>query len=134
MRPIRAACGAKPLRMNPEQHDTSVAIVSHAVHVVSSALASSLVGREEALPLSGTGLPGMVRLAEGDANLWTGILSSNASNTAAALRRVHNEIGHFVKLLDAVDADERGVRDELQAQLCKGREGKMAVDDAIKRR
>lgn len=127
-------CGAIPLCMSPNQHDTSVAIVSHMPHVVSSALAGSLISQEGALPLSGTGLPGMVRLAGGSPDLWAEILRGNAENTADALREVCRELDSFVRSLDAVAAGEDGAHDTLLGQLRKGQRGNTAVGDATDRR
>jgi prephenate dehydrogenase len=85
------ACGADPVLVDPATHDQWVALVSHAPHVVSVAMAARLAGQSapaEALRLAGQGLRDVTRIAAGDPALWAQILSANAAPVAEILRAV----------------------------------------------
>ena len=82
-------CGAEPVRVGAAEHDEAVAIVSHAPHVTAAAVAARLAGASEtALSLAGQGVRDVTRIAAGDPDLWTGILSGNALPVAAVLEAI----------------------------------------------
>jgi prephenate dehydrogenase len=88
---LAAACGAVPLRVEPETHDKWVALVSHAPHLVSVAMAARLAQQEvpaQALQLAGQGLRDVTRIAAGDPALWAQILAGNAGPVAEVLNAV----------------------------------------------
>lgn len=82
-------CGAEPVRVGAAEHDEAVAIVSHAPHVTAAAVAARLAGASEtALSLAGQGVRDVTRIAAGDPDLWTGILSGNALPVAEVLEAI----------------------------------------------
>jgi len=102
------ACGANPVRVDPQTHDQWVALVSHAPHVASVAMAAQLARPSvppQALGLAGQGLRDVTRIAEGDPGLWTQILAANAGPVAEVLRAVSAELAEAARVLsDAVAA------------------------------
>ncbi len=86
MRGLVRACGAEPIEVGAEQHDRFVALVSHLPHLVSAAMAARLTAaRHDALRLAGQGLRDVTRIAAGDAQLWTSIVTANAQPVASLL-------------------------------------------------
>ncbi|GAA3308597.1 prephenate dehydrogenase [Streptomyces cinereospinus] len=85
-RALAELCGARPVVMDAAQHDRAVALVSHTPHLIASLLSGRLLhGEESQLQLAGQGLRDATRIAGGDADLWTHILSSNAAAVAEVL-------------------------------------------------
>lgn len=88
---LAQACGADVVTTDTATHDQWVALVSHAPHVVASAMAARLAGpgvTDDALRLAGGGLRDVTRIAAGDPALWTQILSANAAPVAGILKAV----------------------------------------------
>jgi prephenate dehydrogenase len=86
---LARVCGAEPLLADPAEHDAWVALVSHAPHVVSAAMAARLTeARDGALAVTGQGLRDVTRIAAGDTRLWTQILAANAAPVADVLAAV----------------------------------------------
>ena len=85
------ACGAELVVTDAVTHDRWVALVSHAPHVVAAAMAARLAPESvpaEALSLAGQGLRDATRIAVGDVDLWTQILTGNAAPVTAVLADV----------------------------------------------
>ena len=86
---LARACGAEPAEVSAAEHDRWVALVSHAPHVLSAAMAARLAGASDgALSLAGQGLRDVTRIAASDTGLWTQILSANAAPVADVLAAV----------------------------------------------
>jgi len=86
---LARACGAEPVLAGPAEHDAWVALVSHAPHVVSAAMAARLTDAQDgALAVAGQGLRDVTRIAAGDTRLWVQILAANAAPAAAVLAAV----------------------------------------------
>lgn len=82
-------CDAELVHADAAEHDLWVALVSHAPHVVASAMAARLTGAaDQALGLAGQGLRDVTRIAAGDTALWVQILTANAVPVAAVLAAV----------------------------------------------
>lgn len=93
-------CGANLVEMSTEDHDSAVALVSHVPQIVSSAVASSLIGASESsVELAGGGLRDVTRIASSDPNLWIQILSANASDVTSVLEGVRDRIDAVVSAL-----------------------------------
>lgn len=87
------ACGAELVTVDPDEHDRWVALVSHAPHVVASAMAARLAGAPPgALTLAGPGLRDVTRIAAGDTGLWTQILLANAAGVSGVLAAVAEDL------------------------------------------
>jgi prephenate dehydrogenase len=110
--------GATPVEMSPEEHDRSVALVSHVPQLVASLLAGRFVGApENALGLAGQGVRDTTRIAASAPELWVQILGANA--------------GPVVEVLDALSDDLAAVADALRAPNAPG--ARRAVADTIRR-
>jgi prephenate dehydrogenase len=94
------ACGAVPVRTDPASHDRWVALISHAPHLVSAAMAARLeTAPPQALDLAAQGLRDVTRIAGGDTGLWTQILSANAAPVAEVLAAVAADLAEAARML-----------------------------------
>ncbi len=110
--------GAMPLEMTPEEHDRSVALVSHVPQLVASLLAARFLGAPDgSLGLAGQGVRDTTRIAASAPELWVQILSANAAPV--------------VDVLDALSADLAAVADALRAPEASG--ARRAIADTIRR-
>jgi prephenate dehydrogenase len=117
---LARACGANPIRMDPETHDRLAAAVSHVPLIVSAALVEAITADPawpEARGLAAGGWRSMTRLADGDPTMGAGIAVTNASAIAAGLREVRAALEDWIAALET-DPDP-GV---LEAKLRTARE------------
>jgi prephenate dehydrogenase len=99
------ACGAEPVTAGVTEHDRWVALVSHAPHLVASAMAARLAAAPPgALSLAGQGLRDVTRIAAGDPALWTQILTANAAGIADVLTAVADDLKAAAAALAGQDA------------------------------
>ena len=87
LRMVRAT-GARPHRMSAEEHDRTVAFLSHVPQLVAWALEAAAKGDDVAarhLALAGPGFRDMTRLARSPRPLWREILGQNRGEVARAL-------------------------------------------------
>jgi prephenate dehydrogenase len=104
---LARACGAEPVLVSAAQHDRWVALVSHAPHVVSAAMAARLADSSDgALALAGQGLRDVTRIAAGDSALWTQILAANAAPVAEVLAAVAADLAAVAEDLAGAAAAE----------------------------
>ncbi|PZQ87751.1 MAG: prephenate dehydrogenase [Leifsonia xyli] len=114
--------GAVPIEMDAAAHDRSVALVSHAPQLVASLLASRLrEGSGAALGLAGQGLRDTTRIAGSNPELWVQILGANATEVAAVLRPLRDELDAVIAALDEPDAPAS--RRALAEALAAGNDG-----------
>jgi prephenate dehydrogenase len=94
------ACGAVPVRTDAASHDRWVALISHAPHLVSAAMAARLeTAPPQALDLAGQGLRDVTRIAAGDTGLWTQILIANAAPVAEVLAALAADLAEAARML-----------------------------------
>jgi prephenate dehydrogenase len=94
-------CGARPVVLDPATHDALLARLSHVPQLVSSALAASITHLDESrAALAGTGLRDTTRLADSDPELWTEIITANATAVAGGLRDVAEPLLELAAALD----------------------------------
>jgi prephenate dehydrogenase len=101
---LAEACGAELVVTDAATHDRWVALVSHAPHVVSAAMAARLGAPGvpgQALKLAGGGLRDVTRIAAGDVALWLQILSANAVPVAEILSAVADDLAAASRSLAA---------------------------------
>ena len=96
--------GATAYQMKSETHDEQVALVSHLPQLLASLLAGSLHGE---LSLAGQGLRDMVRIADSDPVLWSGILSGNQQAIKPLLRQISKQIDQLIDLNLSRESVER---------------------------
>ncbi|MGO3085399.1 prephenate dehydrogenase [Ancrocorticia populi] len=102
MKQFALEAGSIPIVMRPEEHDSSVALVSHLPQLVSSLVAGALRDApSEALNLAGQGLRDVTRIARSDSSLWASIIAGNAGAVTSALKKVESELGKLITSLEA---------------------------------
>lgn len=100
-------CGAVPVRIATVDHDQAVALVSHLPQVAASTVAGLLVDAPDAyLALAGQGVRDTTRIAGGDPELWTQILSSNAAAVAGLVRAMAAALTTVADDLSRLAADD----------------------------
>jgi prephenate dehydrogenase len=90
--------GAKPLAMDPEEHDRVVALTSHLAQLASTALASTVAEQlepPERVAVAGSGLTDMTRLALSSYDLWRDILATNTEPIERALAVYIQKLEHM---------------------------------------
>ena len=114
--------GAVPVEMAPEEHDRSVALVSHVPQLVSSLLARQLSGAsDKAVGLAGQGLRDTTRIASSSPDLWVQILAANAPAVTEALRSYRDDLDGVISALE--DQTAPGSRRAVAEALARGNEG-----------
>jgi prephenate dehydrogenase len=104
---LAIACGADPVVTDPATHDSWVALVSHAPHLVAVAMAARLAPSAvpaDALKLAGQGLRDVTRIAAGDSALWTQILTANAGPVAEVVAAVAEDLAAAARILAGLPA------------------------------
>jgi prephenate dehydrogenase len=97
---LARTCGAEPAEVSAAGHDRWVALVSHAPHVLSAAMAARLADASDGtLSLAGQGLRDVTRIAAGDTGLWTQILAANAAPVADVLAAVAADLAAVAEAL-----------------------------------
>ncbi len=108
-------CGARPVTLDPEQHDEAAAAISHLPLVLAAALVELVVGRpgKPARPvwpvaseLAASGWQGAVRLARGAPEMAAGIAATNAEAIGAAIRELQGVLDEWLAALDGPDGPD----------------------------
>jgi prephenate dehydrogenase len=99
--------GCRITRMTPWEHDRLVARISHLPHALAYALVNLVIdtlppGSQE---LAGGSFRDGTRVAMSDPGLWTGILTENATEVAAALREMAKILSSMASALGESKAD-----------------------------
>jgi len=108
--------GATLVEMSPEQHDSSVALVSHVPQVISSVMARRLSDAPDAaVNLAGQGLRDVTRIAASDPELWVQILGANAGPVVDVLREFRADLDRFIEALEhpSQGSSRRRINEEL---------------------
>jgi prephenate dehydrogenase len=85
---LAAALGARPVAVDPLEHDRLLARLSHLPQVVASAVVAAAVGagaKESLLGLAAGGFRDVTRIAASDPTLWVGVLKANSEAVLEAL-------------------------------------------------
>lgn len=114
--------GAVPIEMTVDEHDRSVAMISHVPQLVASAMAARLrEASNGAVGLAGQGVRDVTRIAASDPGLWVQILSANAEPVAAILRGVRDDVDALLEAL--ADPEAPGSRRALAELIAAGNAG-----------
>lgn len=98
---IARRCGATVHYMDPEEHDASVALLSHLPQITASLVASRLQDAPtSALALAGNGLRDVTRIAASDPTLWVQILSANAAPVVEILHGLRDDVVRLIRTLE----------------------------------
>lgn len=118
--------GAVPARMSVDEHDQTVALISHFPQVVSSLVAGRLQDTPpHALSLAGNGLRDVTRIAASDPGLWVQILSANAERLVQILYGVREDLNRLISTLENPLAD--GARLGMAQLIADGNAGQARI-------
>ncbi|MFH0839387.1 MAG: prephenate dehydrogenase [Candidatus Omnitrophota bacterium] len=93
--------GSKTYELSPEEHDRRVSNISHLPHAVAAAL--SLAADESSLKFASTGFGGTTRIASGDPDLWSAILTDNSKSASADIKKYFGQLEIIARLIKARD-------------------------------
>lgn len=97
------------VHMNSSSHDVHTAYVSHFSHVISFALALTVLEKEKdekhIFDLASGGFSSTVRLAKSSADMWTPILLQNRENVLRVMDTYTCKLEAFRKAIDEADED-----------------------------
>lgn len=114
--------GSNVTYLDAQEHDATVALVSHVPQVMSSLLASRLRDTPlESLALAGGGLRDTTRIAGSDPGLWVQILAANAEPVVRTLYGVRADLDRLIGTLEHPTAD--GSRLDIAQLMTEGNEG-----------
>ena len=118
--------GAVVSRMSADDHDASVALISHLPQVMSSLVASRLQETPaSSLALAGNGLRDVTRIAASDPKLWVQILSGNAPRLVQILYGVREDLNRLISTLEDPVAD--GARLDMAQLISEGNTGQARI-------
>ena len=104
------------VHMNSSSHDVHTAYVSHFSHVISFALALTVLEKEKdekhIFDLASGGFSSTVRLAKSSADMWTPILMQNRKNVLQVMDTYSSMLDAFRQAME--DADEEALRELIQ--------------------
>lgn len=108
--------GAQPVIMDMDNHDASVAFISHLPYVASVCLSSAIskTGQDdEIIKISAGSLRDMTRVSDSSIPMWRDICATNTQKIKDALVKYREELDSFVKLLD--DGDYEVIEEYLKS-------------------
>jgi prephenate dehydrogenase len=101
------ACGARITRLDPDEHDTVLAAVSHLPHVLAYALVHDIARRDNAEQLfsyAAGGFRDFTRIASSHPEMWRDICIANRDRLLSELGRYQATLADVQQLLQASDA------------------------------
>lgn len=112
---------ARVVAIAPDEHDDSIAVVSHVPHIIAASLVQ-LAHRhadeqQSLMRLAAGGFKDSTRIAAGSSKLWCGIALDNACALTSGLREMQGIIGDFA---DAIDAHDREATTRLLEEAAQG--------------
>ncbi len=93
-------------RLTPKEHDEMISRVSHVPHILASVCAHVALPKEEYGGFSGGGLRDTSRVASGDAELWSGIISENAEEISAHLGEAMERMKAYQQAIKSEDLNQ----------------------------
>jgi len=101
------ALGMRTLQLDPEEHDRSVARISHLPHLNAAALVMAALDEDAQIAaLAGPGFRDSTRIAAGPPQMWAEILLENREAVIAELIRLQAELGETLAFLDKVNEED----------------------------
>ncbi|MFJ2262672.1 prephenate dehydrogenase [Streptomyces sp. NPDC087844] len=111
-------CSGVPVIMDAAVHDRTIALTSHAPHLISTLMAAQLAQATEAdIRVSGQGLRNVTSIAGGDPALWRDIHEANADALADVLDAFAADLGLAVDALRALGGTDPVARERAGAGL-----------------
>src|SRR3954469_5825832 len=102
-----STCGARTIRMSPEDHDSVLAAVSPLPHLLAFALVHEVAGRENAAELfsfAAGGFRDFTRIASSHPEMWRDICLANRDALLRELDRYAGELAQVRAMLERGDA------------------------------
>ena len=122
VRSVAVELGAIVTALSVQEHDHTVALISHVPQAMSSLLASRLQDTPlYALSLAGQGLRDTVRIAASDPTLWVQIFAANAEPIVQTLYGVRDDLNRLISTLE--DPTASGARLDLAQLMSEGNAG-----------
>ncbi|WP_313816435.1 prephenate dehydrogenase [Citricoccus sp.] len=119
---IARVLGATVHRMSAEDHDASVALISHLPQIAASLVSSRLQETPaQSLALSGNGLRDTTRIAASDPQLWVQILAANAPDILRILYGVREDLDRLIATMEEPTAP--GARLDIAQLIAEGNAG-----------
>lgn len=106
---IFVAIGMTLVKMDSKAHDHHAAFISHLPHLISYALANTVLSQENPeniLALAAGGFRDMSRIAQSSARMWTDIARQNQDNLLETLHIFEQELTHARELIETKKWDE----------------------------
>jgi prephenate dehydrogenase len=103
--------GARPVAVDPEEHDRLMAVVSHLPHVLANVLmtqAGQHAGSRDALLSAGPSFRDLTRIAGSNRRVWTDIFLENRAALLAAVATFQEGLQELLEALAAGDPDRVG--------------------------
>lgn len=114
--------GATPIEMTPDEHDRSVALLSHVPQLVASLLAGRFIEAPDgSLRLAGQGVRDTTRIASSAPELWVQILGANAAPVVEVLEALAADLAEVTRALREPDAP--GARRAIADTIRRGNDG-----------
>ncbi|MCC9658259.1 prephenate dehydrogenase [Rhodopirellula halodulae] len=104
------ATGGRIVTMPAEEHDATLALTSHLPHLLSSLAARQIT--PSMLSLVGTGWLDTTRVAAGDADLWTAIVSENREAILGAIQQSQTDLSTLHSIV--TQGDDEALRTWLE--------------------
>ncbi|MES2996762.1 MAG: prephenate dehydrogenase/arogenate dehydrogenase family protein [Verrucomicrobiota bacterium] len=95
--------GCRTIRMTAAEHDACVARVSHLPHVIAASAANVCMSDEFLIQFGGGGLRDTTRVAAGNPEMWSEILTENRESIIPLLRETIADFSSFLRLLEQND-------------------------------
>ena len=122
VRSVAVELGAIVTALSVQEHDHTVALISHVPQAMSSLLASRLQDTPlYALSLAGQGLRDTVRIAASDPTLWVQIFAANSEPIVQTLYGVRDDLNRLISTLENPTAS--GARLDLAQLMSEGNAG-----------
>ena len=122
VRSVAVELGAIVTALSVQEHDHTVALISHVPQAMSSLLASRLQDTPlYALSLAGQGLRDTVRIAASDPTLWVQIFAANSEPIVQTLYGVRDDLSRLISTLE--DPTASGARLDLAQLMSEGNAG-----------
>lgn len=123
VRGLVEAVGASPRTTSADAHDRAMALVSHAPHLVASALLE-LAAEAGALDFAGPGFHDTTRIAGGPDAIWADIFAENRGHLVAALDALVRRIDSVKAALHSGEREGVGAALALLASARRARNGR----------
>lgn len=123
VRAFWSALGCRLAEMEPSDHDTTVARISHLPHLAAAMLAQTAVGgKPDLLAFAAGGFRDSTRVAAGPVDMWTEILLENRAALAPLVRQLADTCSSVATALESNEISD------IRQWLERGKEARSPLD------